>query len=236
VRGFSHVLSYEEVKSSIAVKDERIEQGDAGSILNELVDLKTIEHYIVSSKEKRRIKHGIEEIYWNDVLVKRSNYVNGFKEGKYECWDDEGNIGKVGFYSKGLKHGKFTNYLRGTTNREFFGDKVFVVNYVNGKKEGKGYTFNEKDQIVRIETFANNKNNGEQIDYHQELLGVTPIKKRIQIYKNGLLDGKSLEFHKDGSIKEKTIYKSGIRHGKSVIYIQGGEKIVIFYENGKKSH
>jgi len=148
------------------------------------------------------------------------------KEGYNKLYYPNGRISSEGNIRDGKPDGYWKNYyesgvLKSEGNRKdfkldslwkFYTEKgmiYLIYTYKEGKKNGYKYTYkpNPKDSskgvIASEESFANDTLQGEARYYEAGKL------HQITFYKDGLPEGKSLQFNKDSVITAIIIYKGG---------------------------
>lgn len=116
--------------------------------------------------------------------------------------------------------------LRGTTQpfsgevRYFFSDdKIFrVINYKNGKKNGKSIEYYKGGGIKSMELYNKGELNGVAREFYEN----GNYKKEVY-YKEGKKDGQYKEFYENGKPKVIKTYDNDLEDG----------RVKMFYENGK---
>jgi len=87
--------------------------------------------------------------------------------------------------------------------------------YVNQKKDSVWRNFNEQGFLVSIETFKNNRLNGEKLIYYiQNQIETGEVKcAQLETYKDSILEGRCVEFFSTGSKKQQGAYIQGKKSG-----------------------
>lgn len=149
--------------------------------------------------------------------LEKINYFLGKKNGyhlKYFKNDEFKNkFSSKELYVNGLRNDKSYNYYE-------TGELKKVVPYLNGKRQGVGFEYDRKGNIITINRYRNNK---------------IIVKENINRYnKDGKKEGVWREFYNNGNIKEEKSYLNGKLHGFFKIYNEEGKLLdAIKYENGE---
>lgn len=173
-----------------------------------------------------------EAIYYNylDKLEKIEYYKKGKLDGEAKYFK-KGELERVCEYRDGKpytgrfkdKRGNFLNYLNGKIsgeNKIRINNFTCLINYINGKKEGKSICWSRQSKIKKLKSF-----NFINMDSHSDTLFANGI------YKNGF--PYSGFFVKKSSIEE---YKDGIKNGYTISFfrVNSGEIIAVeHYFNDK---
>lgn len=127
---------------------------------------------------------------------------------------DSGTLKSYGMISDGKEHGKWV-YLEesGDTNR--------VVNYKNGIKEGKSYTYTD-NVISGVETYQNGFRNGTKKVYY-------PSGQIMSegVMKNDRQDGIWKSYYENGNVETEFRMSNGKQTGTFINYYSNGQVEVV---------
>ena len=125
--------------------------------------------------------------------------------------------GDVLIYEGGYLNGKRNG--KGTTYNYFCSTEEefkYVGEYLNGKRNGKGKEY-YYDEILLFEgEYLNGKRNGKGKEYNHE--GILVFEGE---YLNGVINGKGKEYNKKGKLLYEGEYLNGVRNGKGKEYKNG---------------
>lgn len=148
-------------------------------------------HYDVNGKIER------EELYSETCLIKVVYYDTlGNIMQNVDLLKGSGTLDKKNLAGKLHMHKEFSkDYIEGDVKVYYADGTVsYSVKYVNGKEEGKGFSYDELGRKT-VET-----------DYF-----------------NGEVDGKQIEYYPDGKVESDFSYNNGDKHGKAIIYFTNGK-------------
>lgn len=151
-----------------------------------------------------------------DTLEKINYYVGNKSGYHYRYFKDDKYKNRI--YSKEL-------YLNGKRNDKsyfYFGDGSIkmIIPYVNDKKQGNGFEYDEKGKIISVLRFRNNN-----LIEKEEINRMDEDGKKNGIWK---------EFYKNDILKEEKTYLNGKLDGYVKLYNEEGKLIsAIKYENGE---
>lgn len=193
-----------------------------------------IEHYKAIPKENKSVLDGVRKVYQNEeVLVDKTNYKNGQKNGRYWLYHPNGNLKEKGKYKNDLiVHKKKTYDASGTLLR----DENFVI---HTKEEGK------KASVLdgRIRYYYNNgnisfdcyykkgKKEGVCKEYHKNK--TNSLKSEIS-YKNDLQYGPYSYFGPDGKPQRKGKFYQEIKVNDTLLKNVYDGEIIVYQQNGTK--
>ena len=147
--------------------------------------------------------------------------VNGVLEGKFETFDENGNLEIRMSYVDGILSGPSETYYKGiiTTRRV----------YQNNKLNGPATIFSSNELVNAEVIYLDGEIDGEARYYSH---GKT---SRVVNYRKGLMEGLSKQFSETGILIYQAEYKNGELHGISKTFSADGVLVEIsFYENGKE--
>jgi len=105
-----------------------------------------------------------------------------------------------------------------------------VGNYQDGKKDGKWIYYLEDGQIWYEGNYKDGVEHGEFILSGYGNYNIFH-KVKVENYKNGKLDGKSIHYHINGEIGRIENYKDGYQNGNDIFYDKDGK---IFWSGNYK--
>ncbi len=123
------------------------------------------------------------------------------------------------------------------TNFHENGAISMTMELLDGIEDGDLISYDLGGNIVHKSTFQRGKQIGEVLNYyHIETIdrfayaepnedGSAKLQFRAYRNINGELDGETLEYYKDGSLKEKVTYKNGVKNGEEIKYSLDKEMI-----------
>lgn len=129
-----------------------------------------------------------------------------------------------------MGYGKYSNQLKDSTWTYFQNGKVIsTIDYKDGKREGKKYTFYEDGKVYEETTFENDIENGIWNMFYP-----TGKVKITCNYLNGNKDGKITYFYSDGKIETEGFYKNTVQNGFWRYYDhRGAVAKEVYYKLGK---
>lgn len=202
-----------------------------------------IESYFEEELPPEIITDGeVKKIHNNGQISKKYNYKNGYKEGKYISYYQDGTKEYECNYKKGKLHGISSSWNdKGEITREseYFNGNMdgFTKNYSDGKltsmyesKNGKvvgTHKYFEKGKLYAEGNLNFNKKNGVwKIYYENE--GYEEI-----TYLNDVEHGKCINFYENGKLMSEGQFDKGKRTGKWKGYHENGNlrKLAVYKEN-----
>lgn len=131
----------------------------------------------------------------------RGKLVDGKKVGPhYYHSSTNGVLWRENYNSEGRRHGYKKYYAKDGTIEQ-------VQLYIDGKLEGLSIKW-EGDQIVKVESYYNDKLHGTTFAYHDDGSLWT-----MSNYKHGLQDGTYIHFGTESGVRQVSHYKDGKRNG-----------------------
>ena len=141
----------------------------------------------------------IESFNDSDVVKLKIQMKNGYFDGKYVEYFDNGNVHVEHNYKNGELDGDYIVYfLDGTLHVK--------GQFKKGKKEGKVTIYNVNGNVEEIDNYKNDLINGECVTYYDN----GKIEKVFH-YKDDELDGEFNFYDEDGNLIEHAFYKNGKR-------------------------
>ncbi len=171
---------------------------------------------------------------YKDGLIEKANHKNGYRDGPFEVFYEDGALAESGTYFKSEKIGKWKSFYNE-------GGLKFVGNYV--KSEGRGnfkdsiHTyFYQSGQVEKIENYVIAKiirTPSKPSDFY-ERTHKTGIWKsfyesgnvsEIVHYKEDKMDGLQTQYfdQKDKNLKYKANYRNGVKFGEETGYYSSGK-------------
>jgi len=189
---------------------------------------------------KNNAKEGKEEIFSEKgILIKEVYYVNGMLNGTAKQWDkntkeliyeatyDKGyRINTETEYYLNKKIAKITTYRNQERNRNVInytetGEVIYQANFINNQLEGIVKSIPKGREVYWDETnYKNGKKEGESKTFYLPKKNI----RSIELYKQGVLNGKSETYYENGKIKAKGNYKEGNRVGNWYFYDENGKE------------
>ena len=173
------------------------------------------------------------EYFENGKLKMSGLFVDGKKTGVWKSYHDNGKVESIENYIKGELDGEYTSWY---SNGKIETKRIYRKGEADGKIENydedgvlAGETVFEKGRLRDIKFFDKTGNvisNTTSRKGSADILFYSPdgSKLRDGFYsKEGLLEGKSNTYYKNGAVNIEANYKNGLLDGKRLIY----------YENGK---
>ncbi len=218
------------------------ENGTKESIAKYTNDLPTAEYNEYFDNGKLKIngvfaegkKTGVWKRYHvNDKQESLENYIKGELEGEYTAWYSNGKIETKRVYRKGEIDGKSEDYdddgvLSGETVFEkgrlrdikFFDKAANVISNTSSRKGSADILFYAPDGSKSSDGFYSKEGllEGKSNTYYKN--GTVSIEGN---YKNGELDGKRLIYYENGKLKQEGNYTAGEADGYFVDYYVNGE-------------
>jgi len=139
-----------------------------------------------------------------------------------EKFDANGNKVESGYVINGNKSGQWTRYDADSKIR-------FVVNYIDGLKNGDELSFNTRGQIEARTSYKNDVLDGISGTYKSG----RPTQEVS--YKNGQFDGPTKKYFGNGKLQQEINFKNGKQHGAFRYYDEEGNVTLEYeYKNGEK--
>lgn len=198
-----------------------------GNISSEglLINNKPNDYWITYYPNQLRKSEGNRENFkldsvWNFYDVKgnienKITYVEGIKSGPYKYYDDNCFLIKEELYTNNILDGSVTTFYGDSSNSLI----KSTTPYVNGRKEGIGYTFGKDGRITGIITYKKNfiVSNEKVNRYNADSLKTGVWKtyydnnklKREERFKNGKLNGYVKYYNASGQLESATLYLNG---------------------------
>lgn len=139
-----------------------------------------------------------------------------------EKFDANGKKIESGYVINGNKSGQWTQY-------EADGKIKFIVNYIDGLKNGDELTFNSRGQIEGRTSYKNNVLDG--------IYGTYKNGRPTQevSYKDGQFDGPTRKYFTNGKLQQEIFFKNGKQHGTYKYFDEEGNVTLEYeYKNGEK--
>jgi len=173
--------------------------------------------------------------YWEDGKLKNSAFFKkGELNGAWKSYFPDGTPKLIGAYKNNFKNGTWTEYFSNGNPKDVISYKVVEketkMNYgvMKGHKvlqsieHGKAISYSDKDFKKTEEgTYKNGEKHGTWTAYYPG--GSYPAV--VNNYKNGLQDGKMLQYTRRGELTTEINYSKGEKHGDMIIY--GANKKII---------
>ena len=188
-------------------------------------------------------------LHKNGEIESKGNFINGWFEGLWKFWYDNGQLRANGEFEKTIdertydngipkngKTGSWVGYHKNGnkktegTFKDGLANGAFINWHENGQKEIEGIVINglqsghakswHKNGKKRDETiFKRGKPNGQYFAWYDN--GQIYIKSR---FKNGFQSGITTTWYKNGNKASRNTMKMGKRYGKAIEWYQNGEK------------
>ncbi|WP_026450328.1 toxin-antitoxin system YwqK family antitoxin [Aequorivita capsosiphonis] len=193
-----------------------------------------IEHYKSIPKDDKSVLDGVRKVYQNDeVLVDKTNYKNGKKDGQYWLYNPNGSLREKGRFKNGLHINKKKTY---DASGILLRDENFII---HTNEEGKEVSVLDG----RIKYFYNNGNISSDCYYKKgKKEGIckeynknktNSLKSEIS-YKNDLQHGPYSNFGYDGKPQRKGIFYQEIMVNDSILKNVYEGEIIVYQQNGMK--
>ncbi|MFO7658475.1 MAG: hypothetical protein R6W78_15565 [Bacteroidales bacterium] len=215
------------------------------------------------------IKDGYNIIYHKNGKVSSEGYMrNGKPDGYWKTYFQTGILKSEGnrknflldstwiFYSMfgdtlekinyiiGKRNGYSYVYYADRNNKtEFIGNIISKEMYINDKKEGISFYYNNDGSLNKIMNFSNNKADGFAYEFENEIIvtilrynkGNIIERERINRYNNeNLKVGLWKDFYENYNVKKEVNYYNGLKSGTYKEYKEDGDLILrLKYDNDK---
>lgn len=150
-----------------------------------------------------------------------ASFVNGKEHGVSFTWHDNGQLQFQREHNMGVETGTWKVWYRGkpvvtADGRKGFAPAILAseTKYVNGKLHGECRWYYEDGSDKRIENYKNGILDGKLTRFEQPKPNEKSYKEREIDYKNGLMDGRYISYFDNGNVKTELGYKQGKEHGK----------------------
>ena len=184
----------------------------------------------------------------DSIRVKRASgsYVNGFKNGDWKYYYENGSLEQKGKFIKGKIHGKWKWYYE---NGNLLRDEEFI----KGKENGVITEYSDSGKVVMKGIYLNGLKEGKWLYYsgdvkeegeYQEGKKLGPWKMYYKIgtiyyegeFIDGVENGKHTYFHSNGTVREELNYIMGVKDGLWKKYDENGEVILVLtFINGEET-
>lgn len=204
---------------------------------------------------------GISAFFMSSMGLAQLNQVDsqGRKQGEWVKFFDEQGYGHVMRYKGEFKNdkpiGKFVYYYPSKKVRAiivheensprseafFYYENEALTShgiYRNGEKDSIWTNFTESGFYSTEETYRNGELNGKRTIFYGEALSDKKQKLplRVDQYKDGELNGESIEYFPDSKIKTKATYKDGAKVGIVMHYHPNGKPSIEEHWKNRKKH
>ncbi len=148
-------------------------------------------------------RHGIWKAESSVGIKLEQEYDHGKLQGNFRGYYRDGKIKETGRYENDLKDGPWVNYDLTTS------DTLILTSYSKGKKDGPYLRYQSNGKLQYKGTFANDQMEGIwlELPVYNSSYKTTRIKKEYT-YKNGKLNGTTIDYHTDKTIT--TWYKDDV--------------------------
>ena len=137
---------------------------------------------------------------------------DNMRQGKYESFDENGNLMESAFFQNDTLHGKRTIYFEN-------GNPQYIEQYVNGQFDDAYSAFYQSGQLKLEGKYSNGAMNGEWKGYHEN-----GQLKELVLFSNNEENGPFVEYHPNGKLAAEGTYLNGDNeHGELKLYDENGE-------------
>ena len=185
----------------------------------------------------------------NGEIESKGNFINGWFEGLWKFWYDNGQLRAIGEFEKTIEKRTYDNGIPKNGKTGFWvgyhknGNKKTEGIYKDGLANGVFITWYENGQ-KEIEGFAiNGLQNGHAKSWHKN-----GEKRDETIFKKGKPNGKYYRWYDNGNIHVQSRFKNGIQNSITTVWYRNGKKsdqftmkmgrkygkYIGWHENGKK--
>ena len=155
----------------------------------------------ILARFKDGLYNGDYEEYIYNKLKAKGSYKEGWKDGTFRKYDDEGRVTEEKSYKSGKLDGAHrTFYTNGKLEMERF--------YKEGKQDGKDVYYEFDGTLRREHNYKDGKQTGKQYSY---IKGTFELKETSYYNEQGLLDGDFERFTCSASPAQPAITKTGRR-------------------------
>lgn len=187
-------------------------------------------------------------------IIEKGRHYEGYKDGLWETFDNNGNLNSSMSYVKGKKHGKFVTYFFDSKEikqmGEYIDDKLHGVyrwkiqvekDIVGENLFDHGVPFGKHTELLSygifegIKIYRGNYNNGIREgtwNLYESMYGSFPTLLLSANYKNGILNGPLKVYDSRGNIWKETNYLNGQKHGVRRLFNNRKVTEYINFKNG----
>lgn len=184
--------------------------------------------YIDGKKEGKWIKYHL-----NGIIEYEGTYINGKKEGIWEEYYDNGQTKGVETYRDGKLNGNCSFYTKD-------GHLAITGSFTNGSRSGEWKSFLKDGIIMATGNYNGLPDDPESERPAQSRCGLEkskyPIENILNLHSYYLpvanREGSWVEFHPDGTLKERGRYINGKKEGQWEEYHNGNLTSIFNYKNG----
>ncbi len=180
--------------------------------------------YILAGFKDGLYNGDYEEYVYNKLKAKGS-YREGWKNGIFKKFDDEGRVTEEKSYKDGKLDGAHrTFYTNGKQEMERF--------YKEGKQDGKDLYYEFDGTLRREHNYKNGKQIGKQYSY---IKGTFELKETSYYNEQGLLDGDFEQLYLFGQPRTIAHYNNGQKDGTWIQIAESGDTLhITTYNNGNE--
>lgn len=193
-----------------------------------------IEHYKSIPKENKSVLDGVRKVYQNDeVLIDKTNFKNGEKNGRYWLYHSNGNLKEKGKYKNDLTINKKKTY---DASGILLRDENFIIDKNEEGKEvsvldGRIKYFYNNGNISSDCYYKKGKKEGICKEYHKNK--TNSLKSEIS-YKNDLQHGPYSNFNYNGKPERKGKFYQEIKVNDSILKNVYDGEVIVYQQNGMK--
>lgn len=171
----------------------------------------------ILARFKDGLYNGDYEEYIYNKLKAKGSYKEGWKDGIFRKYDDEGRVTEEKSYKSGKLDGAHrTFYTNGKLEMERF--------YKEGKQDGKDVYYEFDGTLRREHNYKDGKQTGKQYSY---IKGTFELKETSYYNEQGLLDGDFEQLYLFGQPRTTGHYKNGQKDGTWVQIAESGDTLHI---------
>jgi len=149
-----------------------------------------------------------------------ATFVNGKEHGVSYTWHDNGQLQFQREHNMGIETGTWKVWYRGRPMKMPDGKVDFApavlaseIRYVNGKMHGECRWYFEDGSDKRIENYKDGVLDGRLTRYVKNKGDSASVKEKEIDYKNGLMDGRYISYFANGNVQTELGYKAGKENG-----------------------
>ena len=179
----------------------------------------------ILARFKDGLYNGDYEEYIYNKLKAKGSYKEGWKDGTFRKYDDEGRVTEEKSYKSGKLDGAHrTFYTNGKLEMERF--------YKGGKQDGKDVYYEFDGTLRREHNYKDGKQTGKQYSY---IKGTFELKETSYYNEQGLLDGDFEQLYLFGQPRTTGHYKNGQKDGTWVQIAESGDTLhITTYREGNE--
>lgn len=179
----------------------------------------------ILARFKDGLYNGDYEEYIYNKLKAKGSYKEGWKDGIFRKYDDEGRVTEEKSYKSGKLDGAHrTFYTNGKLEMERF--------YKAGKQDGKDVYYEFDGTLRREHNYKDGKQTGKQYSY---IKGTFELKETSYYNEQGLLDGDFEQLYLFGQPRTTGHYKNGQKDGTWVQIAESGDTLhITTYRDGNE--